>query len=45
MNFLQSAHLLEAVAHLHAWYEGEEAEGEVVEEAEVELSAKKEADA
>lgn len=38
------AHLLEAVAHLHAWYEGEEAEGEVVEEAEVELSAKKEAD-
>jgi hypothetical protein len=33
------AHLLEAVAHLHAWYEGEEAEGEVMEEAEVELSA------
>jgi hypothetical protein len=32
-NELQSiAHLLEAVAHLHAWYEGEEAEGEVVEE-------------
>lgn len=26
------AHLLEAVSHLHAWYEGEEAEGEVVEE-------------
>lgn len=25
------AHLLEAVSHLHAWYEGEEAEGEVVE--------------
>lgn len=25
-------HLLEAVMHLHAWYEGEEAEGEVVEE-------------
>lgn len=24
------AHLLEAVSHLHAWYEGEEAEGEVV---------------
>lgn len=33
------AHLLEAVAHLHAWYEGEEAEGEVMEEVEVELSA------
>jgi hypothetical protein len=33
------AHLLEAVAHLHAWYEGEEAEGEVMEEADVELSA------
>jgi len=33
------AHLLEAVAHLHAWYEGEEAEGEVMEEAEVELAA------
>lgn len=32
------AHLLEAVAHLHAWYEGEEAEGEVMEETEVELS-------
>ena len=32
-NELQSiAHLLEAVAHLHAWYEGEEAEGEVMEE-------------
>ena len=38
------AHLLEAVAHLHAWYEGEEAEGEVMEEAEIELAAK-EADA
>jgi hypothetical protein len=33
------AHLLEAVAHLHAWYEGEEAEGEVMEETEVELAA------
>jgi hypothetical protein len=33
------AHLLEAVAHLHAWYEGEEAEGEVMEETEIELSA------
>lgn len=33
------AHLLEAVAHLHAWYEGEEAEGEVMEEVDVELSA------
>jgi hypothetical protein len=31
-------HLLEAVAHLHAWYEGEEAEGEIVEE--IELSEK-----
>jgi hypothetical protein len=30
-NEIQSiAHLLEAVSHLHAWYEGEEAEGEVV---------------
>jgi uncharacterized membrane protein YgcG len=33
-------HLLEAVMHLHAWYEGEEAEGEVVEET-IELAAKK----
>jgi len=33
------AHLLEAVAHLHAWYEGEEAEGEVMEETEIELAA------
>jgi hypothetical protein len=33
------AHLLEAVSHLHAWYEGEEAEGEVMEEVDVELSA------
>lgn len=32
------AHLLEAVAHLHSWYEGEEAEGEVAEEI-VEMSA------
>lgn len=36
------AHLLEAVAHLHAWYEGEEAEGEVMEEAEIELATKPE---
>jgi hypothetical protein len=29
-NEIQSiSHLLEAIAHLHAWYEGEEAEGEV----------------
>jgi hypothetical protein len=32
------SHLLESVAHLHAWYEGEEAEGEVMEEM-IELSA------
>lgn len=32
------AHLLESIAHLHAWYEGEEAEGEVMEET-IELSA------
>jgi hypothetical protein len=40
-NELQSiAHLLEAVAHLHAWYEGEEAEGEVMEqETDIELAA------
>jgi hypothetical protein len=32
-NEIQSiGHLLNAVMHLHAWYEGEEAEGEVVEE-------------
>jgi hypothetical protein len=36
------AHLLEAVAHLHAWYEGEEAEGEVMED--VEISAEKSAE-
>jgi hypothetical protein len=44
-NELQSiAHLLEAVAHLHAWYEGEEAEGEVMEEnnESIELAAKAE---
>jgi len=30
-NELRSiSHLLEAVSHLHAWYEGEEAEGEVM---------------
>jgi hypothetical protein len=46
-NELQSiAHLLEAVAHLHAWYEGEEAEGEVMEENEsIELAAKAEGSA
>jgi hypothetical protein len=32
------SHLLESVAHLHAWYEGEEAEGEVMEEM-IEMSA------
>jgi hypothetical protein len=32
-------HLLEAVSHLHAWYEGEEAEGEVMND-EIELSEK-----
>jgi hypothetical protein len=36
------AHLLEAVAHLHAWYEGEEAEGETMEETEIELAVKPE---
>jgi hypothetical protein len=49
-NEIQSiGHLLEAVMHLHAWYEGEEAEGEVMEEetiidraAESEKPAKKE---
>jgi hypothetical protein len=49
-NEIQSiGHLLEAVMHLHAWYEGEEAEGEVVEQetiieraAESEKPAKKE---
>lgn len=34
------AHLLESISHLHAWYEGEEAEGEVIEES-IEMSAKK----
>jgi len=34
------SHLLEAVAHLHAWYEGEEEEGEVMEETEIEMAAK-----
>jgi len=38
-NEIQSiAHLLEAISHLHAWYEGEEAEGEVTEEI-IEMSA------
>jgi hypothetical protein len=36
------AHLLEAVSHLHAWYEGEEAEGEVMEETEIEMAVKPE---
>ena len=31
-EILSISHLLEAVAHLHAWYQGEEAEGEVMEE-------------
>ena len=31
-ELMSITHLLEAVAHLHAWYEGEEAEGEVMEE-------------
>lgn len=35
------SHLLSAVHHLFAWYEGEEAEGEVMEETEIELAAKK----
>ena len=43
-ELMSISHLLEAVAHLHAWYEGEEAEGEVVEEAELEMAAKKESD-
>jgi hypothetical protein len=37
-ELMSISHLLEAVAHLHAWYEGEEAEGEVMEEM-IELSA------
>jgi hypothetical protein len=37
-EIMSITHLLQAVAHLHAWYEGEEAEGEVVEEI-IELSA------
>ena len=42
-NELRSiSHLLEAVSHLHAWYEGEEAEGEVMEETEIELAVKPE---
>lgn len=44
-ELMSISHLLEAVAHLHAWYEGEEAEGEVVEETEIEMAAKKESDA
>ena len=35
------AHLLSAVHHLFAWYEGEEAEGEVMEEETIELAAGK----
>lgn len=38
------SHLLESIAHLQAWYEGEEAEGEVEEEADLELAAKKDAE-
>ena len=33
------AHLLSAVHHLFAWYEGEKAEGEVMEEESIEMSA------
>lgn len=33
------AHLLSAVHHLFAWYEGEEAEGEVMEEESIEMAA------
>jgi hypothetical protein len=33
------SHLLQAVAHLHSWYEGEESEGEVMEQEDIELSA------
>ena len=40
-NEIQSlSHLLESIAHLHAWYEGEEAEGEVMEET-IEMAADK----
>jgi uncharacterized protein YifE (UPF0438 family) len=35
------AHLLESIAHLHAWYQGEIAEGEVMEES-IELAVKPE---
>lgn len=35
------SHLLESIAHLHAWYEGEKAEGEVMEE-NIELAVKPE---
>jgi uncharacterized protein YifE (UPF0438 family) len=35
------AHLLESIAHLHAWYEGERAEGEIMEET-IELAVKPE---
>ena len=31
-ELMSISHLLEAVSHLHAWYEGEEAEGEIMEE-------------
>jgi hypothetical protein len=41
-EIMSISHLLEAVAHLHAWYEGEEAEGEIMEETEIELAAKPE---
>ena len=38
------AHLLEAVNHLQAWYEGEKAEGEVMENETIELAAAGDAD-
>jgi hypothetical protein len=38
---LSIAHLLEAVHHLSAWYEGEKAEGEVEEVEDIELAAHK----
>jgi hypothetical protein len=38
-ELMSITHLLEAVAHLHAWYEGEEAGGEVMEETIIENKA------
>lgn len=43
-EIMSISHLLEAVAHLAMWYEGEEAEGEVEEEM-IEMAAKPEAPA